>query len=333
MIEYYPWSKKVLNNILTDVHHNKFSILDLELGGECNCNCIYCDSPDRVEKIIYSFEMIRDFMISASFKWLFICGLGEPTFNKNYDILIELLKLCEQEKIKCSIFTNGTNVTKELKYFVRKKVLYILFKYDSLFDNVSTEIVGNNLISSYNDIFMDMTKLVEVENGCSNIAASIVPTVFNEKILVELVKKCSIHNIFPLIGSLENAGRAKNVYNNLSIAEEKLKRLKERIESELNITYRLPICPSTVGSIHITNKGDIVLDLKSGLSCSWFWMKDPNVVVLGNIANCNDYDDICKKIIQYRSNVTIESDGMFSNAIFGGCGGDISELLHIAKNS
>lgn len=335
MIEYLPWSKKVLQDTLNDFAQGYFSILDLELGGECNCNCIYCDSPDRKEKILYSVEKIEEFIEKGRFKWLFICGLGEPTYNENYTILLKLLELCEKKMMRCSIFTNATNITKDLKYYIYKGILYVLFKYDSFFDEVNKKIVGNNCVGSYNDIFKNMTKMVKLKDGCSNIAASIVPTIYNENILVELIQKCVDNNVYPLIGALESAGKAQTNYETLAIAKEKLLVLKSQIEQRIGEEYNLPICPSTIGAIHVTNKGDIVLDSKSGLSCSWFWMETPRMITLGNISEYRAYDKICERILEYRKIVKnhIESATIKCvDNVFGGCGGTITELLSIVNS-
>lgn len=330
MIEYLPWSKRVLQDILHDFSQGHFSILDLELSGECNYSCVYCDSPDRKEKIHYSVEMIEEFIESGRFKWLFVCGLGEPTFNENYNKLLKLLKLCEKKMMKCSIFTNATNITKDLKYYINNDILYILFKYDSFFDEVNEKIVGNNSFGSYNDIFANMAKMVKVKDGCSNIAASIVPTTYNEDILEELTQKCIENNIYPLIGSLEYAGKALTNYETLVIAKEKLLSLKSQIEQYLGEEYKLPVCPSTIGAIHITNRGDIVLDSRSGLSCSWFWMKTPCPITLGNISDHSTYDTICRRIMEYRESIKNNIKSIkysYDDNVFGGCGGNIADLL------
>lgn len=334
MVEYLPWSKKVLQDVVNDVSQGYFSILDLELGGECNCNCIYCDSPDRSEKVLYSVEMIEEFIKDRRIKWLFICGLGEPTFNQNYDILLKLLKICEKKMMKCSIFTNATNITKDLKHYIYNGVLYVLFKYDSFYDEISNKIIGKNCIDSYNEIFVDMAKMVKINEDCSNIAASIVPTIYNEDILVELARKCLENNIFPLIGSLENAGKAQNSYEMLAIKKEKLLILKSQIEQYLGEEYKLPICPSTVGAIHVTNKGEIVLDSRSGLSCSWFWMETPCMITIGKISEQNAYDKACERILEYREGVKNNMKNVTNNCVdkvFGGCGGNFEELLSIVS--
>ena len=43
MIEYMPWSNKVISECFRDYEKGIFSILDIELGGQCNYHCIYCD--------------------------------------------------------------------------------------------------------------------------------------------------------------------------------------------------------------------------------------------------------------------------------------------------
>lgn len=329
MIEYFPWSKSVLQNVIKDYYDRRFSILDLELGGECNCNCMYCDSPIRSEGILYSYDIVKEFIDQGSFKWLFICGLGEPTFNENYDMLIKLLKLCEFKNIKCSIFTNATNITKELSYYIDSTILYVLFKYDSVFDDISKKIVGNSHVGSYNSIFDEMSKMVNIKDGCTNIGASIVPTIYNEDILLQLVEKCIEKNIYPLVGSLENAGKAKSDFNSLSVSKSKLVFLKKKIDELINGCYKLPICPSTIGAIHISNKGDIVVDSKSGLSCSWFWMESPCMEILGNIHEHMSYTDICDRIINYRYKMKGKMPEKDADTVFGGCGGNIAELLSI----
>ena len=41
LFRYYPWSSEVLYQALKRYSENKYTILDIELGGACNFNCIY----------------------------------------------------------------------------------------------------------------------------------------------------------------------------------------------------------------------------------------------------------------------------------------------------
>lgn len=131
MLEYLPWAQSTLDTALKKYSRGLFSILDVELGGECNYHCVYCDSPDRKKKCRLSVDAFENLISTRMFDWLFICGLGEPTFNQNYEILLKLLSLCEKYNVKCSIFSNLSNITPELIHYIETEVLYILFKYDS----------------------------------------------------------------------------------------------------------------------------------------------------------------------------------------------------------
>ena len=44
MIQYKPWEKIEVNKIISE-SNKKLPILDIQLGGACNLNCIYCDTP------------------------------------------------------------------------------------------------------------------------------------------------------------------------------------------------------------------------------------------------------------------------------------------------
>lgn len=335
MLEYLPWSTKSFNEMIEEYKKGQFTILDLELGGECNCNCLYCDSPNRASRIEYSIESIVKILKSGNFSWLFICGLGEPTFGENLTALELLLNTCLSNKIKCSIFTNALNITPQIKWFIDIGILHVLFKYDSFDDEVNKEILGKSHNVGYNYIFQQMKNSVIIENNYTNIAASIVPTVYNEDILDLLTKKCIDSNIFPLLGALEVAGNATARYEKLVPRHEKLVSAKILIDKIVGGQYCMPICPSTIGSIHISASGDITVDALSGLSCSWFWLKTPDIMSLGNINQGFDYHEVTNKIISYRKavfhnlNTCIESH---DDSLFGGCGGDIKTLLNIYKS-
>lgn len=335
MLEYFPWSTKVFNEMLNEYRNRNLPILDLELGGECNCNCLYCDSPNRSVHIEYSIESIIKILESGHFKWLFVCGLGEPTFDGNLEILELLLSVCDSLNIKCSIFTNALNITQQIRRFIDKGVLHILFKYDSFDDEVNNIVLGRKLDIGYNEIFTQMQECVINRGEYTNIAASIVPTVYNENILDSLARKCMESNIFPLIGALEVAGKAAEKYEKLAPKQEILITAKLSIDQIFSGQYRIPICPSTIGSVHIAANGDIVVDSLSGLSCSWFWLETPNTISLGNIKQGFDYYEVVDKIIDYREKVYHNLHSLEKPCVespFGGCGGDIKELLAIYKN-
>ena len=143
MLEYLPWSTEVNESCHQDYLNGKLSILDIELGGQCNYQCKYCDSPNRKKKCSISIDQIEKlFNEYPSIKWVFVCGLGEPTANGNLEILLKILELCEKYQAKCSMFTNLSTLTKETEKYISKGILNLLFKYDSIDTNIVERLYG-----------------------------------------------------------------------------------------------------------------------------------------------------------------------------------------------
>ena len=65
MMEYFPWSATVLSECLAEYKLGRFSVLDIELGGECNFTCIYCDSPEK-GSVKFLFQMLSVFLDQVS---------------------------------------------------------------------------------------------------------------------------------------------------------------------------------------------------------------------------------------------------------------------------
>lgn len=327
MLEYLPWSKAVFKDCCNGYVKGHFPILDIELGGICNLRCIYCDSPDRT-KVFTAKKDIYKFIESGRFRWLFICGLGEPAFSSNKKELIHILELCKRYGVKCSIFSNLTNFDDELFKFVEDEVLYVMFKLDSLKPDVIKKLYGNPSID-VDSLFMKIRRLlslVRVENNCTNICASIVPTSENFNELLPLIDFCFENNVFPLIGDLEDSGLGKDTYGKLKLSDEQLMLVKSHFPEG----YRIPICPSVLCGIHILHDGTVAVDEFTGLSCHWFWLEEPKIHQLKKCWEYTSCEEIEKQILKYRRDrmhfVKVKATQL-QELVFGGCGGDIKELL------
>ena len=158
MYEYLPWSKKELSKSLQDYRSGILSILDIELGGDCNFHCQYCDSPDRSKEFHVSFSKIDEVMQEGKIRWIYICGLGEPTFGKNHDILAKLLAMAEKYSVRCSIFTNLSNISSKLMEYIDKGILYLLFKMDSMDEERLVNLYG------VKQTYQQIEKVEEIEN-------------------------------------------------------------------------------------------------------------------------------------------------------------------------
>lgn len=329
MLEYLPWSKMVQSSSLTSYTNGIFSVLDVELGGECNYRCLYCDSPQRDKRCSVELGQIEALLKTGTIKWVFICGLGEPTAGSNMQLLLQILDLCKQNGAKCSMFTNLSILNNDLLYYVEKKTLHLLFKYDSkeildclsLYDAVG---VTRQLLN-----IKRLKNFVSVEHGCTNIGASIVPTQINKKKIANVVRDCYESGIYPLIAELERSGEALKYYDQLYMDSNELIELKEEIEKIIGEPYTLPVCPAVICGIHVRHDGSVTVDESTGLSCHWFWLKEPKTKTIGNF-NRDDISVIANSILQYRK-TRLESikdllDETDEN-IFGGCGGVIPTLM------
>lgn len=329
MLEYLPWSNKVLNECLDDYCLGRFSILDIELGGQCNYHCIYCDSPSRNKSCIISIEQIEAAFVSMNIKWVFVCGLGEPTASGNLSILINILKLCEKYSAQCSIFTNLSMLNDEIKYFINRGVLNLLFKYDSLDIGKTMSLYGVPDVNKQIFNIARVKDLVRVNDGCTNLAASIVPTKVNKDEILSIVKDCLDHNIYPLIAELENSGEAQNYYEQLALSVDELRGIKKQVNELLQCEYAVPVCPSVICGVHIRHDGNVTVDEKTGLSCHWFWLEEPNTHVI-DCFNTQEYTKIIAKIEHYRESRVAVVKTLLQNrheSVFGGCGGDATYLL------
>lgn len=337
MYEYLPWSKKELSKSLRDYHKGILSILDIELGGDCNFHCQYCDSPDRKKGFHVDLSKIDKVMRDGEIRWIYICGLGEPTFGRNMDVLKELLAMAEKYRARCSIFTNLFNFSDELFEYVDKEILHLLFKLDSMDIEKLTNLYGVKQISQQAEKVEEITRHIIVRDGCTNIAASIVPTKQNCDEVCQIVQWCINKSVYPLVAELEYAGAGTNIFERLKLDREELSNIRWQIIENCSEDLQVPICPAMINGLHINHDGIITVDEKSGFSCHWFWLKDPKIKPLADFNKTGTWKAYSKLVRAYRQGQTEAIRSYLDNSenelyVFGGCGGSIKELLlgHLA---
>ena len=332
MLEFLPWSEQTLQQSLKNYKEkHQMSILDIELGGACNMCCVYCDTPNRNMCVQYNTNDIEELIKKENIKWLFICGLGEPTMIDNIGLLKQLLALCQKLDVKCCLFSNIVNFDEDLFTYIDLGVLYPMFKLDSFDSGLLTSLYGVNqkTIEKHLSNVYEMCNHVKVDNNITNICASIVPTNINQDQIPKLVQWCVEHSIFPLIGELEAAGQGLSIYDKLKVSESDLSQLKKKIINVLGADYKIPICPSVLFGIHINHQGQIIVDKLSGLSCHWFWLKEPKVEIIASIREVSLFD-VTRRIIDNRKGKVSDVRQFLLSSpslIFGGCGGNITDLL------
>jgi len=330
-LEYLPWSQRVLKEALNDFRVGKLPILDLELSGLCKLKllyggCIYCDSasgrPHIGETSMHDLVRLINQGLELGLKWIFICGLGEPKDDTRF---YELVRFLTDNDISLSIFSNGVFYDSYDVDFLYSNHVHLIIKCDSFNPVVFSRLLGAP-VHIAESIYRTIHMLLERgygDKGGPSLALSIVPTKVNLQDVVSVVNFCVKNKIFPLIGQLEYAGRAKSIYDQLAPARSELIWLKNEIERVLGYTYEIPVCPAAMTSLHVSNTGDYIVDANTGLSCFWFHLLEPTIKVLGNIRT-HSVVEMLNEMKHYRKQKMEDIKRWLkicSENIFGGCGG------------
>lgn len=328
MYEYAPWATDVLKRILA-ISSNSLPILDLQFGGACNLNCIYCDTPKYNFPCSLDLNAIENIINSGNIQWVYACGLGEPTAKGNVEAFKQILAMCKKNSTKVSIFSNIVNLDDELLEYIRCGTLHVLFKLDSFNPSVMEYLYGADRSTIILRNYQKLKEVTRINNGATNLGASIVPTARNYEEIYQIIDFCMGNGIYPLLGQLENAGKCSRIYDKLQLKEDELLTLRSYIEEKYDVHYQIPVCPATISGIHITNTNRVIVDERTGLSCGWFWLDEPKMIEIGNIIDMSA-EEITSRIIAYRKSkfadvVAIEKS-LKANP-FGGCGGDAKQLL------
>ena len=330
MLEYKPWSEKTFDDAMNQYKKAIFTMLDLEVSGACNLACIYCETNNKISKSKLSIKIVENMLKTGNIKWVFVCGLGEPTHHNNMSLLKEILRLCKIYNAKCSLFTNLCILDDELCKYIEEEVLYILFKLDTFNKERTKEIYGFDVLDKIIDNIKKIERLVKVDGNQTNISASIVPTTLNKDELKIIIDYCYSKNIFPLIGQLEKSGNATDIFDELNLSNDELEEINDYIYDKYGYEYKIPICPSVICGINIDNDSNLVVDGYTGLSCYSFWLEEPKIKILLSVNDQTRYEEMIKCIMEYRN----QSKDFIYNKIdsikelpFGGCGGDIKTIL------
>lgn len=292
--------------------------------------CVYCDTPSYDLPCSLCLESIENFISSGKIQWVYGCGLGEPTATGNIETLKQVLYICKKYGTKVSIFSNVVNLDNELLDYIDEGTLHILFKLDSLNPKVMNYLYGIDKSSILLENYEKLKEVVHVKNGTTNLGVSIVPTIPNYSDVFKIIDFCMDYNMYPLIGQLEEAGKCHHlIFNELALDDKKLMSLNSYIEYNYGVKYQIPICPATIFGVHVTNFNNVIVDRRSGLSCGWFRLLNPEMITLGSILNTT-LEKITKTIIDYRKEMlplVISEEKELEYKPFGGCGGDTKRLF------
>lgn len=328
MYEYVPWSESTLNRIIQK-SSTTMPILDVQLGGACNLKCRYCDTPKYGTPCRVNVDAIEKIISTGNIEWIYICGLGEPTAIGNVQTFKKILAVSKKHNVKVSAFSNVVNLDNEILEYIECGILHILFKLDTCNREKMKFLYGADKFDEIIQSYAMLSQVIRHENGTTNLGASNVPTKVNSEDVYEIIDFCMEWGIYPLLGQLEDAGNCMQIFNELKLEPEALLNYSTYIKEKYAVDYKIPVCPATISAIHVTNENDVIVDERTGLSCSWFWLGEPKMIKIANIAE-HSPEEITRRIIEYRKsrfdNVISIEKSLKPNPI-GGCGGDAKELL------
>jgi MoaA/NifB/PqqE/SkfB family radical SAM enzyme len=349
MVQYLPWSKETLQDSLEAEKAGRIPALDLELTAKCSAaSCIYCDSMPEVranptvkELLVEPTLAVLEQARERGLKWIYTCGLGEPLEDQRFSVILDFMK---EHGIKMSLFTNGQFI-KNLEIAKRLKAsnVHIILKMDTFnaeeFDTILGGVAGRaKKIYQAIDYLLNAGYTNTGYEGYTDLAFSVVPTTISKDTISEVVEYCLKNNIFPSVGELEQAGNVitHNLFESLGLSEDCLKWVKKDAElAEMN--YMRPICPAILTGLHIDNQGNCIVDEVTGLNCKWFLLSDPRTKIIGNVVE-QSITELYNMVKKYRvdcweqNRITINGYEKI-DYVFGGCGGNPSEIIRLYKET
>ncbi len=284
----------------------------LELSARCTkCKCIYCDSDCNTdmanELSLGEIIHIVDQLSRKGLRWLFICGLGEPSEDPK---LIPLLQYVKSKRIRVSMFTNGLGFSPHEIETLGQCDAHILLKLDTfrrdIFDRILGQSGAADRILSFLDELIRQEFVKVSPRGETNLAFSIVPTALNINFIPEVVDFCKANSIYPAIGEMEPLGKAALNIGDLRVSRRQLKRLHKEISDILGYTYSRPLCPGILSDFRIDHTGNCIVDQKTGLGCSWFLEELHTPMLIGSLRE-ESVDTIQKKAYSYRQTRVVET--------------------------
>lgn len=173
----------------------KFKKIYVEITNVCNLNCSFCLNNKREKK----FMSVSDFShiikeIKPYTDYIYLHVKGEPLLNPNLDLFLDI---CDSNKIKVNITTNGTLLKKNYEVLRRHKCLRQINvslhsenDNEDYLDDVFTvcKNLSNSVYISYrlwtlNDLVLDKTSTEVVEEIISSykLSSDIVEKVYRDK--------------------------------------------------------------------------------------------------------------------------------------------------------
>lgn len=213
--------------------HGRLLSMRLETSAACNLRCIYCNG-DTGRKLPgeISLHLMKNVIRqgkSRGARSVVVIGGGEPTV---YPYFRALIRYVNKKKMIPVVITNGLRLTADLCSFLYDENASVLFKLDSLDENVQ------DCLAAKKGAFREIMKGVENlfakgfnkgKNGMLRCGASFVVTAINLVGIPEVWRFCRENNLYPNMEELIPRGRGHLSEKKIQVDKRELYRLKKKL--------------------------------------------------------------------------------------------------------
>ena len=261
---------------------NKKEVLDVRLGNTCQlacrgcCSSSKCDTDNVVLPDVPKIEWLAD---ALGTKLIMIDEVGEPAEASNRGKFKEILAFAKSRGILVSCFSNMVDWDDELFGYVKGGTLCVLYQlYSRDFATLWSYHQVNRVEEIRRNIGRLRTLVRQTDEGATNIAASIYPTIENIQEIPMMVRDCLFWGIHPFVGEFLRMGRGEENGDLLEVSDDALAELHATVSQIICKDYEVPLCPCILNGVHMVGDGTIIVDRVTGLACDGLSYVDPVTV-------------------------------------------------------
>ncbi|MBU1165264.1 radical SAM protein [Patescibacteria group bacterium] len=275
------------------VKKNKALALALQYGYNCSLNCRMCYAAkgEELKKLIFgsvtklSFKEYDNLFLHAKkigIKSVYISGEGEPMHNVNE--FFKLVELINKNQLTPIVFTNGTNINRQVAKKINKYNISIIGKLLSFNPKNNNNLVGNNNAYKYlkvggYSVPSHIKYLIEEGLAKQNrLAVNCIVNKLNYVEIPKIWKWMRDQNIIPFMEFIVLSGNAKNNLE-IDVAEKQRISICKKIynlDQKLGYQYKYSLGPF-IGHRKCDSRPLLMIDLFGNCrvcACTYFSIGD-----------------------------------------------------------
>lgn len=234
-----------LEEVARAMKTNRMLLLDLDLPGRCDLNCMYCDrSQDRrnSKRKEMTHDERKSVIAEASAlgcRTIEIPGAGEPLLDVGF---MDYVKTAAERRLVPVIFTNGTQITSEGAAALHALGASVILKFNSTNRDVQDQLTGTHGFGTRSETALRTLMHAGFNSSDpTRLGVDMVITRLNKDDVLEVLRLCRRNNIFPYLAPLIPRGEALRYDLVLSKSETArvLELVQKADQGEFGIDYEI----------------------------------------------------------------------------------------------